>query len=76
MQVKPWGDKLGLDWLVVVVVPESDFMAKINANTRTTILLCLIALGWATVIGIFTAGWITKPIVQLQAASVAMHREN
>ncbi len=76
VQVKPWGDKLGLDWLVVVVVPESRLMAKINVNTRTTILLCLIALGWATVIGIFTAGWITKPIVQLQAASVAIAWEN
>ena len=28
VQVTPWQDPLGLDWLIVVVVPESDFMAK------------------------------------------------
>ncbi|NEU73227.1 response regulator [Hassallia byssoidea VB512170] len=69
VQVAPWKDKWGLDWLVVVAVPESDFMAQINANTRTTIVLCLGALGVATILGVFTSGWITKPILQLQKAS-------
>ncbi|MEG3840114.1 cache domain-containing protein, partial [Microcoleus sp. herbarium14] len=39
MQVAPFKDDRGLDWLIVVVVPESDFMEQINANTRTTFLL-------------------------------------
>jgi len=68
-QVKPWKNEWGLDWLVVVIVPESDFMAQINANTRTTILLCLGALSVATFLGFFTSRWITKPILQLQKAS-------
>ncbi|NEU73485.1 response regulator [Hassallia byssoidea VB512170] len=72
VQVTPWRDEYGLDWLVIVVVPESDFMAQINANTRTTILLCLGALGGAIALGIFTSRWITKPIVQLRTASVAI----
>ncbi|AFY35095.1 ATP-binding protein [Calothrix sp. PCC 7507] len=72
VQIQPWRDKLGLDWLVVVVVPESDFMAQINNNTRVSIMLCLIALGWATVIGIYTSRWITKPILRLQVASLAI----
>ena len=45
VQVVPTQDSHGLDWLVVVVVPESDFMAQIHENTRTTILLSLGALG-------------------------------
>jgi signal transduction histidine kinase/DNA-binding NarL/FixJ family response regulator len=44
-------------------------MAQINANTRTTILLCLGALGVATILGFFTSRWITKPILKLQEAS-------
>lgn len=68
-QVTPWKNEWGIDWLVVVTVPESDFMAQINANTRTTIVLCLGALGVATLLGIFTSRWITKPILQLQEAS-------
>jgi signal transduction histidine kinase/CheY-like chemotaxis protein len=69
IQVLPFQDKKGLDWLVVVVVPESDFMELINANTRTTILLCLAALGLATVLGIYTSRWISIPISRLSQAS-------
>lgn len=70
--VNPWQDEFGLDWLVVVVMPESDFMAQINANTRTTILLCLGALGLATLLGVYTSRWITLPILKLQQASEAI----
>ncbi|MEW6495912.1 MAG: response regulator, partial [Cyanobacteriota bacterium] len=72
VQVTPWRDKLGLDWLIVVVVPESDFMQEINANTRTTILLCIAALIVATIIGIFTSRWIVKPILRLNASAKAL----
>ncbi|MGF1590835.1 MAG: ATP-binding protein [Pleurocapsa sp.] len=71
-QVTPWKDDLGLDWLIVVTVPESDFMAQIKANTRTTIFLCLAALGVATVLGIYTSRWIAKPILSLSQASKAI----
>ncbi|MBW4623449.1 MAG: HAMP domain-containing protein [Cyanosarcina radialis HA8281-LM2] len=69
VEITPWRDKYGLDWLVVVVVPESDFMGKIHANTRTTILLCMTALAIAVLIGILTARWVTNPIVRLNNAA-------
>lgn len=72
VQVAPWRDELGLDWLVVVAVPESDFMEQINANTRSTIMLCLLALGVAIASGFYTSRWITKPIIQLNEASEAI----
>ena len=72
VQVTPWKDEWGLDWLVVVTVPESDFMERINANTRTTILLCLGALILATILGIYTSRWITQPILRLSRASEAI----
>ncbi len=72
LQVMPFQDRRGLNWLIVVVVPESEFMGRINANTRTTILLCLGALILATLLGIFTSRWISKPILRLSAASVAI----
>jgi signal transduction histidine kinase/FixJ family two-component response regulator len=72
LQVVPYQDPRGLDWLIVVVVPESDFMKEIEAHTRLTILLCLVALGIATVLGILTAHWITQPILHLTSASQAI----
>ncbi|MFH7244580.1 MAG: SpoIIE family protein phosphatase [Spirulina sp.] len=72
VQVAPFQDQRGLDWLIVVAVPESDFMAQINANTRNTILLSLGALGLATALGLFTAHRISKPILQINQASQAI----
>jgi signal transduction histidine kinase/CheY-like chemotaxis protein len=72
IQVKPWKDEQGLDWLVVVAVPESDFMAQINANTNTTIWLCLGALVGAILLGLYTSRWITLPILRLRKASEAI----
>ncbi|MEA5619386.1 ATP-binding protein [Cronbergia sp. UHCC 0137] len=65
-------DTRGIDWLSVVVIPESDFMAAIQANTRLTIFLCLIALIVAIVLGIYTSQWITQPILHLIQASEAI----
>ena len=76
VQVTPWRDQYGLDWLVVVSVPESEFMAQIDANTRTTILLCLAALGVACGMGVITSGWIARPILGLNRASEAITSGN
>ncbi len=65
LQVLPFTDDKGLDWSIVVVIPEADFMAEIDANNHSTILLCIAALILSTVIGILTARWVTKPILQL-----------
>ncbi len=76
LQVTPVTDDRGLDWLIVVAVPESDFMAQINANTRQTIILCLAALAIATILGIFTSRWIVRPILHLNEASQAIASGN
>ncbi|MBE9102114.1 PAS domain S-box protein [filamentous cyanobacterium LEGE 07170] len=69
LQVVPFRDRYGLDWLIVVVVPETDFMAQIHANNRNTLLLCLITAGVAIAIGILTARWITRPILKISQAA-------
>jgi signal transduction histidine kinase/CheY-like chemotaxis protein len=76
LQVSSWQDEFGLDWLIVVVVPESDFMAQINANTRSTILLCLLALLVATGLGILTSRWIAEPILRLSEAAEGISQGN
>lgn len=70
--IKPWRDSYGLDWLAIVIMPESDFMTEINANTRTTILLCLAALIVASILGLYTTRWLMQPILHLAKASQAI----
>jgi signal transduction histidine kinase/FixJ family two-component response regulator len=76
VRVTPWQDKYGLDWLVVTIIPESDFMAQIDANTRTTIILCFLALIVAIGLGLITSRWITQPILRLGKASSAIAQGN
>ena len=72
VQVDPFRDSKGIDWLVVVTIPEADFMNQINANTQTTILLCLATLILAILLGILTARWIIRPVERLTTASEAI----
>ncbi len=72
LTVAPLQDERGLDWLIVVAIPESDFREQINANTRTTILLCCFAFIVAIVLGILTSRWVVAPISRLMKASKAL----
>jgi len=69
IQVTPLSDRQGLDWLIVVVVPEADFMSRIHANTRVTIFLCLGALGLTLMGGVVTARWVGQPILTINQAA-------
>lgn len=72
LKVLPYQDPFGLDWLIVIVVPESDFMAQINANTRITLVLCAIALLVALMAGVYFSRWIGKPIIKVIESSEKM----
>jgi signal transduction histidine kinase/DNA-binding response OmpR family regulator len=64
--------KQNLNWLAVIIIPESDFMEQINQNARLTILFSGLTLIAATIIGILTARWITIPILKLSRYSQAL----
>lgn len=72
VSVSPWQDGLGLDWLVVVVIPEADFMTQIRVNTRHTLWLSGSALILAILIGGLTATWVSRPILQISEAATAL----
>ncbi|MBD2511621.1 sensor histidine kinase [Nostoc muscorum FACHB-395] len=72
VHIVPWRDQHGLDWLVVVGIPEKTYMAQIYANTQISILLCFGALIVATTIGIFTSRWIAHPILRLNQTTQAI----
>ncbi|MBP0017302.1 MAG: response regulator [Cyanobacteria bacterium SBLK] len=76
LRVFPYTDErgIGIDWLVVTVVPERDFMAQIYVNTRNTILLMLLSLVGVIGVGLYTSRWISQPILRLVQSSQAMSR--
>jgi signal transduction histidine kinase len=76
LEIRPLQGEPNVNWLIVVAVPEADFMGQIDTcggqsqrNTQTTIFLCLGALGLAILLGIVTARWITQPILYFSTAT-------
>ena len=76
VQAVPIRDQNGLDWVIVVVIPESDFMTEIQANRIWTIVLCGLTLIVATGVSLLTTSWITRPILRLSVASKAIARRD
>jgi signal transduction histidine kinase len=69
VKVEPFRDDKGLDWLIVVAVPENDFMAQVNEQRQTTIALSLGAGIAALLISTWTVRWLTRPILSLNQAA-------
>jgi PAS domain S-box-containing protein len=60
LQVRPYQDQSGLNWLMVTVLPESAFMEKIQTNLNYTLLLMVVALIGA----VGSSMWLSKPLVR------------
>lgn len=70
--LQPWQDEQGLDWIIILTVPASDFIGQIQTNTRNTIGFCLIALLLSSLISLKMARRIAAPIHQLRHNSQAI----
>jgi adenylate cyclase len=76
INVSPYQDNYGLDWLVVVVLPEQDFMEKINTNSEITFFLSLGALCIAILIATLFAKWITFPLEKMSLVATEIANGN
>ncbi|MDJ1182887.1 adenylate/guanylate cyclase domain-containing protein [Roseofilum casamattae] len=74
VRIDTLNDGRGLDWILVVAIPEADFMTQIHANTQITIVLCAMAVLGATISGIVLCNWLSQPIAQLSRGVGAIAR--
>ncbi len=72
LHVSPLRNRESLDWLIVTVIPEAEFMAQINANNRITLLISIATALLTLFIGIIVAQWIARPVARLNAAARAL----
>jgi HAMP domain-containing protein len=68
---RPLRDDMGLEWLIVVVVPTQDFAGPLRTQTLSILLFSSVAIAGAIGLGWLVARWITAPILQLH--TVATH---
>ena len=62
-------DAAGLDWIVAVAVPRSDFMGSITENVRQTVAMALVACMLIALIGFITLNVIARGLRQLAVAA-------
>jgi diguanylate cyclase (GGDEF)-like protein len=68
VRVQPLSESVGLEWLIVVVVPESDVMGQIQAGTQQTVLLGLGAVGAVSLLNALLSRLLMRPIGRLNQA--------
>lgn len=69
LRVTPWRDRYGLDWLIVVTVPESDFARTIRDNHYLTLAMTALFGLIGVSAALFGAGLVTRPIRRLEQAA-------
>jgi signal transduction histidine kinase/CheY-like chemotaxis protein len=72
LAVSPIKDEYGLNWLVAVTIPESDFMEQIHINTRDTILISIFALILALTLSFCIAQLISRFVQDLNKSAKAI----
>lgn len=65
VNVSKYNPEPGLDWLVVIVTPEEAILESVKASARTTIVVSLLVLIFASLTGFIATRFITQPIIQL-----------
>lgn len=65
----PFQNEQGIDWLIILVIPESDFMGFITTNTRVSMTLSIVAIILAIISGLITSKLIIQPIINFKNAS-------
>lgn len=76
LHVTPYQKTGDLDWLIITVIPQSSFMALIQANIYQTLFLSGLALVGSIAIGTVTAQWLSRSLRQLSQASVELATGN
>jgi diguanylate cyclase (GGDEF)-like protein/PAS domain S-box-containing protein len=62
LQVSPLQDEYGIDWLIVVVSPESAFMSQIQQNNRWTMTIIVLSVIVSVVVSLWAAQRIVHPL--------------
>lgn len=76
LRVTPFQDGRGIDWLIIVALPDSQLHQVINTQTRNIFLYCLLAFFLATLLGSLAGHWLSNHIARLSNASRAIANGN
>ncbi|GAB6037895.1 hypothetical protein JCM15519_24540 [Fundidesulfovibrio butyratiphilus] len=76
LQARPFSDGLGVDWLMVAVVAEKDFLGGIDSNIRQTALLLMAAVLVIVLVGMRIATLLSHPVERMVETANALSHGN
>jgi phosphoserine phosphatase RsbU/P len=65
MVVSSFQNRRNLDWLIVTLVPDSDFLADVQRSRMHSLILGALAVVAALGLGIVIARWLARPILAI-----------
>ena len=61
----PYEHPTGISWMIVTLVPESDFLAGVQAARQRGLIIAVVASLLTLLLGIAAAMWMVRPMMQL-----------
>ena len=61
--VSPYRNRRNLDWLVVTLVPDADFLADVQRSRNRSLLIAVAAVLAALAVGVWMSMWLLRPIL-------------
>lgn len=65
LQASQVGREVGLDWRLVTIVPEDDFVGDIQAEFARSWIISLVAVLLAVGLGLLAARWLVQPLTSI-----------
>lgn len=69
VQVLPFRDPRGLDWAIVIVIPEADFTGPLRMHARQSLLVGAIAAAISAAVAVAISRWAIDPILAIVRAA-------
>ena len=66
---QPITDDSGMDWVIVVTIPESDIMAPMQEGARKILVLTILIMGLTALFCVVIARLLTRPIIRLHRST-------
>ena len=70
------GGEVGLDWNLITVVPESDFLAEIDRSYFNSAMISAIVLLVSIILGFFASKWLVRPLLELAQFTKSVNKDS
>lgn len=75
-RITPYRDEFGLDWQIVMIMPEENLLGHLPEQQETALLAAALMAGLGLLIGLFVIKRITQPIADIAKASQTLSENN